>query len=335
MSPIYRFTIFLPVRNGGKHFHQCVLSILAQTYRNFELVVLDNASTDGSLEWIRAIQDPRVSVYESTKPLSIEENWARIMAVPKNEFMTMTGHDDLFDPNYLEVMCRLIDSNPDAGLYQAHFRLIDADGKKIRSCVAMPAIEKADAFLTSRLSFRRDSFGTGYLFRSTDYERVGGIPGYKKLMFADDALWLRLMKDSYKATSVRECFSYRKHSQSTSGLPDWKLTHDALDDYLDLLGFMGEQDQQIGVALRKGLRGYMVYWYQWAYLSLRQNEEKENVARTIKASVLHVVNILIKLGVQDAVLFELEVRKYVFGYLSRYYLFADRLRTWCANNIGR
>ena len=334
MKTNYRFSIFLPVRNGGQHFHQCVLNILEQTYRDFDLVVLDNASTDGSLEWIRAVNDSRVTVYESAKSLSMEESWARIIGAPKNEFMTITGHDDLFDPGYLETMCKLIQQYPDAGLYQTHFRLINAEGKAIRYCVPMPAIEGADSFLSSRLSFRRDSFGTGYMFRSADYERVGGIPSYKNLMCADDALWILLMKNSYKATSDDECFSYRKHPRSTSGSPVWQTTYDALDSYLNLLELMGEGDKRIATVLKDRLIGYMIYWYQWAYLSQSRHDERKKVIDVIQASISHVVSILKKYGVQDTGQFETEVKKCVFGNFSRYYYFTRRLRTWLTKYIG-
>ena len=334
MTTTYRFSIFLPVRNGGHYFRKCVLSILAQTYRNFDLIVLDNASTDGSLEWIRKLKDLRVTVYMSEKSLSIEDNWARIMLAQKNEFMTITGHDDLFDPDYLENMCQLIERNPDAGLYQTHFRLINAEGKRIRSCTAMPLVESIGEFVASRLSFLRDSFGTGYMFRSADYESVGGIPSYKKLMFADDALWVQLMQSSYKATSDKECFSYRVHSQSTSHSPDWESTYQALDCYVTLLELISQKETGVANALAGNMKGYFIFWYQWAYFSSLKNDEQEKLINAIHISALHIGGILKKLGVEDADKFESDVRKHVFSCISRYYWFFNRLRRWSANNIS-
>jgi len=57
-----RFTICLPSYNGGDYLKACVESVLAQTYPNFELVVLDDASTDGSLDWLAGVGDRRVRV---------------------------------------------------------------------------------------------------------------------------------------------------------------------------------------------------------------------------------------------------------------------------------
>src|SRR5687767_8920998 len=114
-----QFTVILPVRNGGEYLKLCVRSVLAQTCRDFELAVLDNCSDDGSSEWLASLDDPRITVYTSRTPLSIEANWARALEIPKREFMTIVGHDDLLHPNYLELMDALIRREPEASLYFA------------------------------------------------------------------------------------------------------------------------------------------------------------------------------------------------------------------------
>ncbi len=246
MTDRQRYSVILPVRNGGEYLKDCVASILAQTLADqFEFLVLENASTDGTAEWLETLCDPRVHVYPSKRPLSIEENWTRILQVPRGEFTTIIGHDDLLDPNYLEVMQTLIDEHPDAGLYFAHFRLIDTNGTILRSCLPMPGHETAAEFLAARIMKIRDSFGTGYLMRSIDYDRVGGIPPFGQLMHADDALWMLLMENSWKATSPYELFSYRLHAQSTSGSNDPLAYLRALESYQDVLEKLSEQDHSV------------------------------------------------------------------------------------------
>lgn len=121
-----RFTIILPVYNGDDHLKECVRSILTQTHGDFELAVLENASTDGAREWLAALKESRVRVYPAEEHLSIKANRGRALALPEQEFMTFIGHDDLLDPNYLQVMERLIRQHPDASFsylsLQAAFR---------------------------------------------------------------------------------------------------------------------------------------------------------------------------------------------------------------------
>jgi GT2 family glycosyltransferase len=280
-----QFLIVLPVRNGEEHVKACVASILAQVHEHFRLMVLENASTDDTPSWLRQLRDPRISVWESPTPLEIENNWARILRLDlSEEFLTIIGHDDLLDPCYLSQMSALIDAHPDAGLYQCHFRLIDKYGRRLRSCLPMPANETAEGFLAARLQLRRDSYGTGYMFRTSDYVRVGGIPLYKKLMFADDALWLELMRGSYKATLAREMFSYRLHPGGTSHSPDWRSTFEALACYLDFLKSYGQSDRGLQSAMQQGLADYMTFWFRWAYFSAdRGRRERLEILQAIEA----------------------------------------------------
>jgi glycosyltransferase involved in cell wall biosynthesis len=280
-----QFLIVLPVRNGGEYLKACVASILAQVHEHFRLVVLENASSDETPSWLRQLRDPRISVRESPAPLEIEENWARILQLDlSEEFLTIIGHDDLLDPGYLSQMSALIDAHPDAGLYQCHFRLIDKHGRRMRSCLPMPVRETADGFLAARLRLRRDSYGTGYMFRASDYVRIGGIPPYKKLIFADDALWLDLMRGSYKATLACETFSYRLHPGGTSHSPDWRSTFDALACYLGFLKSYGRSDWAVQSALQHGVADYMTFWFRWAYLSAdRGRGERPQILRAIES----------------------------------------------------
>ena len=107
--------------------------------------------------------------------------------------MTIIGQDDLLGPGLTSPSwTRLTRAQPDAGLYHAHFRFMDARGKVTRPCRALPARETAAEYLTALFTGKRDTYGTGYLMRSARYEAVGGIPPFEKLLFADDALWMAL-----------------------------------------------------------------------------------------------------------------------------------------------
>ena len=211
-----RYTVFLPVRNGWPYVQQCVESVLGQQSADVEMRVLDNQSSDATLDWLHSVRDPRLIITRSNRALTISESWARVKASPKAEFMTLIGHDDLLDPGFLNAIESLIQAHPEAGLYQTGARYINSAGATIRPCAKVPVRETASEYLGARLSFSRDVFGTGYVMRSADYEAAGGIPSFEKLFFADDALWLRLMSRSFKAADPRELCSVRIHPASES-----------------------------------------------------------------------------------------------------------------------
>jgi glycosyltransferase involved in cell wall biosynthesis len=239
-----KYSIILPVFNGGEYFKLCVKSILGQTHDDFNLLLLDSGSSDGSIEWIKNLNHDRIKIYPTEKRLTIEENWGRIKQVPRNEFMTIIGHDDLFDKNYLQKMDELISRYPDASLYQAHFRFIDAAGAVMRKCSPMneriSPLELLKYFLNSSI----DTMGTGFMMRSEDFDRIGGVPLYPKLLFADMEMWQRLTDKSYLAVEQAELFSYRRHSEATTASTNISEIIHALEKFIDYLKQLSVSDKK-------------------------------------------------------------------------------------------
>lgn len=262
MTSINQFSIILPVRNGGNYVKECVHSILAQTYPHFNLIVLDNCSDDGTIEWIESLKNDKIVVNPSDKPLGIVRNWARIKDVEKNEFITLIGHDDLLHTFYLEEMNCLINQYPDASLYQTHFKYIDDKGGFVKDCQQMQNLQSASEFIECHFLGTLDSMGTGYMFRSKDYDRLGGMPtNYPNLIFADYELWIRLTKINYKATSAKECFSYRLHN-STSKTTNGDEYRIAFEQYVLLLHQLQKEDALIDDVIQKHSKYFLMYYCQ-------------------------------------------------------------------------
>ncbi len=255
-----KFTLILPSYNGGAYLQECVVSIRAQTYADWTLAVLDDGSTDGSLEWLRGLDEPRLALYPAPEHLGIVGNWARALEIPKAEFITIIGQDDRLDPDYLAVMDTLTRERPDAGLYHTHFRFINKRGKLIRPCRPMPARETAAEYLTALFTGRRDTYGTGYLMRSARYGAVGGIPPFEKLLFADDALWMALMQGAYKATAPAECFSCRLHPASASGGTGWQSWLAAMPPYASFLADLAARSPDFAQAYAAHAPAYFDGW---------------------------------------------------------------------------
>ncbi len=254
-----KYSIVLPVRNGGEYVKECVNSILAQTLNDFNLHVLDNCSTDGTLEWINSLHDDRIIITPSAKSLTIEENWARVLTVPKNEYLTLIGHDDLLAKNYLEVMDELISRHPDASLYQAHFNFIDSKGKIIRKCQPMVEIENAADFLAGLLTNTFDIMGTGFMMRSRDYDAIGGIPAFPNLLFADFVIFLSLSRINYKAASSENCFSFRLHQSTTAVSSPVKFIK-ALEQFIYFLKSLKTQDKALNKVIQKDSPAFLLFY---------------------------------------------------------------------------
>jgi hypothetical protein len=265
---VRRFSIFLPVRNGWPYVQECVESILGQTYPHFELTILDNRSTDATGDYLRSLSDQRIRLVSSEEPLSIEASWGRIKQLPKLEYMTLIGHDDLFDPHFLATIDALIERHPTASLYQTGSRYIDAGGDVIRSCRPVPERETAAQYLTARFRLEREVFGTGYVMRSADYDELGGIPHFERLFYADDALWLSLAQSSYKAADARQAFSVRIHPKSESAsLPSaWPSMLLSLIQFVEFLQDFGRRHADVRAVIEQLQAQFVLNRHQNVYL---------------------------------------------------------------------
>lgn len=269
------FTLIVPSYNGGDYLKECIHSLLAQEYDGFEVAVLDDGSTDGSLQWLQSINDPHLKLYPA-QHLGIVGNWGRAVQLPKLEFLTIVGQDDQLDANYCRVMARLIKRHPDAGLYHAHFRFIDKKGKLIRACGPLPERETAAEYISALYARNRDTYGTGYLMRSARYDAIGGIPHYEKLLYADDALWITMMHRSYKAIAPEECFSCRLHSTSTGASAPWQSWLAGMKEYIPFLKRIASEDPAFAAALQKYAPFYFMHNCRALYLLANVQATKQN-----------------------------------------------------------
>lgn len=247
-----KFSIILPVKNGGEYLKESVNSILSQSILDFNLIILDSGSTDGTVEWINTLKDPRIIFYPSDNPLTIEQNWDRIRSTPRNEWMTIIGHDDFLHPQYLQVMTELINKYPSASLYGCHFNFINENGAVIRKCKQMDEKLSAPQFLKKIM--HHDIDAVSLIVRSKDYDSVGGIPFYPSLLFADYVLWVELARIAYMVTASENCLSYRIHKRSTTITSSDEAYHQSYDMFIKYLSYLKSQDQDLNKVINKNVK---------------------------------------------------------------------------------
>ena len=126
-----KLTIGLPVYNGERFLPSALASFLGQTFDDFELIVCDNASTDGTqricLE--HAARDARVRYHRNGRNLGAIGNFNRTVALSRAPFFKWAAHDDLHAPAYLEKCMQILDQNPDVVLAHADSAFIDEAGE--------------------------------------------------------------------------------------------------------------------------------------------------------------------------------------------------------------
>lgn len=126
-----RLSIGLPVYNGEEYLAESLDALLGQTYEDFELVISDNASTDGTEDICRtyAAQDARIRYLRLPRNVGATPNHNRVFAECRGELFKWASHDDLYARDLLRCCVQALDERPDVILAHADQAVIDGDGQ--------------------------------------------------------------------------------------------------------------------------------------------------------------------------------------------------------------
>jgi glycosyltransferase involved in cell wall biosynthesis len=201
-------SVVLPVLNGGRFLHRSLESVRAQTHADFELVVLDNGSTDGSVEWLReqADLDPRIRLHEAPAPLGIAGSSNAVTRLARAPLVARVDQDDECVPDRLERQLAVLADEPDAVAVGSVYEGIDERGRRVRppdrrSLVA-PGFRPP--FTHGTLMFRREAF-----------EWIGGYDDHGS--WSDLDFILRLAAAGPLLVVTEPLYRYRFTAVSTTG----------------------------------------------------------------------------------------------------------------------
>ena len=120
-------SVGLPVYNGEEFVDNVIESVLEQDYRELELIICDNASSDATAricqEW--AERDNRVRYYRNEENIGALANFERTLKLARGSYFNWVGHDDAFDPTYLSEVVTYLEAHPDVVLCASDFRGVD------------------------------------------------------------------------------------------------------------------------------------------------------------------------------------------------------------------
>lgn len=124
------FSIVVPLYNKKKHIARTLYSILNQKYTNFEVIVVNDGSDDGSEEIVKKITDPRLRlINQPNKGPSAARNLGVQKAI--SDFVCLLDADDVWLPNFLEIISELLRSNPEKCIFCLRHKIIDLDGSTL------------------------------------------------------------------------------------------------------------------------------------------------------------------------------------------------------------
>lgn len=202
-----RLTVLMPTYNVGPWVEEAVRSVLRQSYRDFELLVVDDASTDETLEVVRGIDDPRIRVASFPNNVGLSENLNRGLDLIGSELVARMDGDDIAEAEWLETGVRVLDSHPEVGVCSFGFQFFGARSSLVRFPERHEDSKVQMLFGCTVIVpvFRRAVMADNHLRYSTE-----AFPAEDYMMWAD----------VYRVTQVynvqRTLFHYRTHATQIS-----------------------------------------------------------------------------------------------------------------------
>src|SRR5713101_5204859 len=122
-----RVSVCIPTYNGAEFVAQAIESVLAQSLQDFELLVVDDCSTDATLDVVRSFTDSRIRVDENDRRLGIPGNWNRCLSLGRGEYLCLFHQDDVMLPENLARKVQVLASDPTIGFVHSAVEVLIED----------------------------------------------------------------------------------------------------------------------------------------------------------------------------------------------------------------
>lgn len=253
-----RVTIGVPVYNAESLLEQCLENLAAQTFRDFKVIVLDNASTDGTAAIAErfAARDPRFAYRRQPHNKGALGNFVDVLSLADTPYFMWRADDDVSDVNFVEEMVRLLDLHPRAAL-AVGLTVLDKRGRRRRKPFPRRWPGEPDTLYRARLmTYSRAQWIYG-LFRTADVreslERV--LPTYKHINAFDHLVLfpflVTLRVVGTNATSFITGFIERQSSGFMDPAVMWAQRGDFIRYCLDELQRLGVGGSVVHIALAR------------------------------------------------------------------------------------
>lgn len=194
-----RAAICIPLFQKAHYIGRAIESVLTQTFEDFELVVLDNASTDGSSEVVDGYRDPRLRVVRHDETVPMIENFNAAVAATRAPLVKVLNADDLVEPEALARQVAVLDADPDVVVVSSRHHLVD-DADRIvsrdRTLRTADLLGRQGRESVVRRVIRHGGNPLGVpgnmLFRRSAFDAVGGFGSEDDSFVIDVALAVRL-----------------------------------------------------------------------------------------------------------------------------------------------
>lgn len=206
-----KVSVVMPVYNGERFLREAINSILSQTFPDFELIIVDDASVDGVWQILTefAGQDSRIALIRNERNAGEAGARNRGLAAAQGEYIAIQDADDISLPERLAVQVNYLESHPQIGLVAAYAKRIDVEGN-VLSIWRTPAQHE---FIRAALLLNNPIVHSTVMVRRHLIEEIGGYPS---VFVTDYELWWRLSRITQMSVISETLACYRSSGDSIS-----------------------------------------------------------------------------------------------------------------------
>ena len=273
-------SIIMPAYNASAFGAEAIESMLAQTFRDFELLIIDDASTDDTNEMLLARRDPRVYLHRNEANLGVTATLNKLLGMARGKYIARMDADDISHPERLHAQLSHMKNNPDVWVCGSFFSFLHADGQT--NVVQVPV--KNDAIRAGLLF--GNNLAHPFVMLHGDKFREHGLLYDKTVKLAQDyALWLHIACDFPEAKFSNLPLvlgQYRHHPSSISMSKKEEQFNSMLTSQMYALKRLGFSANDSLIAAHGHLvmnlpvetQAQMVRVFEWAISLLKANESK-------------------------------------------------------------
>lgn len=210
-----KVSVICIVYNSMVYLPRTVASVLAQTFTDFELIIVNDGSSDNVVEWVSSLEDPRIKlITQVNKGIPGARNTGIEHA--RGEYLAFLDGDDLWAPIKLKKQVQCLDERPKVGLVNCFikYKYIDAFDKVISKIVQTDGDGEVWKGVVVE-NYIRD--GSVPMIRRSCFDKVGVFSTDPDVGWCDDwDMWIRIAKHYHFALIKEPLVFYRKHVESTS-----------------------------------------------------------------------------------------------------------------------
>lgn len=206
-----KVTVLMSVYNGEKYLYEAIDSILNQTFKDFEFLIINDGSTDGIADILKSYEDPRIKIINNEKNIGLTKSLNVGLKMVKGKYIARQDADDISMPERLEKEVVFLDNNKNVGLVGTYYFVINEKGKILHTIKCLTESRELNEKL-----LEGNQFGHGLImFRKECIDKVGAYR--EEFIFAQDFDFCLRIAEIYNVANIPEhLYKWRLNLKSIS-----------------------------------------------------------------------------------------------------------------------